>query len=80
MSLTHTPQERAVMLLGMRRTADAFYQQAVVIGNHPFIEFSGLLNEYIKLCEWAHADGIDFTQRNMREKLDCIFSGRLAGK
>ncbi len=75
----------------MSDTADAFYRDAVSIGNHPFIEFAGLMNEYILACRRAHAEGIDFTQCNrhtgnplplhptmsdyINEKLECIFSG-----
>jgi hypothetical protein len=51
-----------------------------------------LMNEYIKICELAHADGIDFTECDthngtdlpmlthqinyINEKLECIFTGR----
>ena len=81
------------MLLRMRKASDAFYQQAVGIRCHPFIEFAGLMNEYIKLCEWTHADGVDFASCNghsgqqlpmpdfskayIDEKLECIFTGRV---
>lgn len=84
-------QEREQALLEMRRTADAFYRSAVKIGNHPFIEFAGLMNEYISACQLAHNEGMDFSQCNVHngkalplkpfmsdyinEKLECIFSG-----
>lgn len=84
-------QEREQALLEMRRTADAFYRSAVKIGNHPFIEFAGLMNEYISACQLAHNEGIDFSQCNIHngnvlplkpfmsdyinEKLECILSG-----
>ncbi|WP_028604490.1 hypothetical protein [Ottowia thiooxydans] len=83
--------EREQALLEMRRTADAFYRSAVKIGNHPFIEFAGLMNEYIAACQLAHKDGVDFSECNVHngknlplkpfmsdyinEKLECIFSG-----
>lgn len=83
--------EREQALLEMRRTADAFYRGAVKIGNHPFIEFAGLMNEYIAACQLAHNDGVDFSECNVHngktlplkpfmsdyinEKLECIFSG-----
>lgn len=35
------------------------------IGNHPFIEFTGLMNEYIVMCENALAQGIDFTETSI---------------
>lgn len=83
--------ERETALKRMGDAADAFYRDAVSIGNHPFIEFAGLMNEYILACQRAHAEGIDFTQCNrhtgnalplhptnsdyINEKLECIFSG-----
>ena len=88
--MTHA--ERATALLQMRDAADAFYSAATRIGNHPFIEFTGLMNEYIKACQSAHARGIDFSECNthsgqdlplenfevayINEKLECIFTGR----
>jgi hypothetical protein len=83
--------ERLVALDRMQDASDAFYRSAVSIGNHPFIEFAGLMNEYITACRAAHRDGIDFTQCNVHngqtlplhpvmsdyinEKLECIFTG-----
>lgn len=90
------PKEREVALRAMDAAATSFYVQAVRCGNHPFIEFTGLIREYIKACEQAHADGIDFTDCSthtgqllpfrrhnwdyIQEKLDCIFDGRVAVK
>lgn len=86
------PAERAVTLRKMREASAAFYTAATQIGNHPFIEFTGLMNEYIKACEQAHEQGIDFSECNthskqdlpmpsymiayVNEKLECIFTGR----
>ena len=83
--------ERLMALSRMQETSDAFYRSAVSIGNPPFIEFAGLMNEYITACRAAHAAGIDFMQCNVHsgqaqplhpvmsdyinEKLECIFSG-----
>lgn len=66
---------------------------SVGIGCHLFIEFTGLLNQYIELCQRARAKEIDFAQCNrhtgskvpmdgrdidyLREKLECIFSGQI---
>lgn len=77
------------MLVGMQDASDAFYYHAVKIGCHPFIEFTGLLNEYINICRAAHAAGIDFTETSVHgsgvlpvkphhvaylsEKLACIY-------
>ena len=83
--------EREQALCAMRASADAFYRSAVQIGVHPFIEFAGLMNEYLQACTQAHAQGIDFSECNrhsgqvlplhpvmsdyINEKLECIFSG-----
>lgn len=80
------------MLHDMRKASAAFYSAAVQIGCHQFIEFTGLINEYISCCEHAHAAGIDFAACNkhagrelpmtpfqvdyVNEKLECIFTGR----
>jgi hypothetical protein len=85
-------EEREVALKEMQKTSDDFYHRAVSINNHPFIEFAGLMNEYIKMCEIAHEKGIDFSDCNthsgqdlpmepyhrnyINEKLECIFTGR----
>lgn len=83
--------EREAALASMTQATDAFYRDAVRIGNHPFIEFAGLMREYINACHQAHEDGIDFSECNrhsgqalplhavmsdyINEKLACIFSG-----
>ncbi|WP_293126879.1 hypothetical protein [Microcoleus sp. bin38.metabat.b11b12b14.051] len=60
-----TPQET---LERMRAASDNFYNEAVRTNCHTFIEFTGLLNEYIKICEENLAVGIDFTQSNAHIK------------
>ena len=76
----------------MLEVVDDFYAQAIMIGNHPFIEFNGLQREYIKCCLNAYEQGIDFTQCNTHtgqvlpmqsyevdyanSKMECIFTGR----
>lgn len=86
------PKERKEALKAMQKTSDNFYVAAVQTKNHPFIEFAGILNEYIKTCEEAHKQGIDFSECNthaqqnlpmadfqinyINEKLECIFTGR----
>ena len=88
-----TPDERAKALEQMHLLVSGFYMQAVRIGNHPFIEFSGLMREYINACRQAHEAGIDFSGCSVhtgeplplrdyqltyiQEKLDCIFCGRI---
>jgi hypothetical protein len=88
-----TPQEREAALLAMDDAINHFYRAAARIGNHPFVEFAGVMTAYAKSCERAHRAGIDFTECNrhagsqlpmegfevdyLTEKLDCIFGGRI---
>ena len=87
-------EEQAVAIMQMREVSKQFYAAAVQIGNHPFIEITGLMNEYIKACQVAHESGIDFSECSahsgqmlpmqtymtayVNEKLECIFTGRIA--
>ena len=88
-----TAAEREVALKGMEEAIATFYRNAVGVGNHPFIEFAGVMTAYVKSCRRAHEDGVDFTECNRHaggelpmesfeltylvEKLDCIFGGRI---
>ena len=88
--LSHEEREEA--LRKMNEASSIFYSLAVRTGVHPFIEFTGLMNEYIKICRNAHNNGIDFSACNthtnsslpmepheidyINEKLECIFTGR----
>lgn len=83
---TYSKEELQVMIKQMRVASSIFYSQATLIGNHAFIEFTGLMNEYIKVCEQAVANGEDFTRANIHtgrpipsymvkyfeEKMSCI--------
>ena len=87
---TMTPEES---LERMRRASNDFYVAAANTNCHAFIEFTGLMNEYIKVCEANLARGIDFRKLNahgseqmtvqpyevhyFNEKLNCIFQGVL---
>ena len=87
----YSEAERARMLVEMRSAVNAFYGAARAIGNHPFIEFAGVMGEYVNACEQAQHLGVDFTQCNthsgmslplpsfmrdyIAEKLECIFTG-----
>ena len=62
---TFSKDEREVMLQMMSDASNRFYAAATRIGHHAFIEFTGLLNEYIKLCRNAHEQGIDFTETDI---------------
>lgn len=88
-----TVDERAAMLDGMARASNLLYRDAVRIGHHPFIEFCGLINEYVKICARAHRQGVDFTESSAHsgkplpvfgheaeyigEKLGCIYGPSL---
>lgn len=77
----------------MTDASNRFYARATRIGCHPFIEFTGLMNEYIKLCRNALERGIDFTETSVHggkalpmqsyerdylsEKLECIYGTSL---
>jgi len=90
--LMSSPQDTNAKIQAMQEAANAFYRDAVRIGNHPFIEFAGLMNEYISACSEADRLGIDFANCNthtgqhlplhahqvdyINEKLQCIFTGR----
>lgn len=89
----YTEAEREEMLRKMRVASSTFYGLAANAGCHAFIEFTGLMNEYIKLCEEAHKRGIDFTLASIHtgralpiephhiaylgEKLACIYGASL---
>jgi len=89
--MSATERERA--LQRMDEAIRRFYSEAVQIGNHPFIEFAGLMTAYSKSCRRAHEDGVDFSECNrhagrelpmeqfeiayLGEKLSCIFGSRI---
>ncbi len=88
----HTRAELKAMIEDMNHVTSWFYRMATQIGNHPFIEFTGLMNEYIRCCEGALANDVDFSECNTHggkelpmtnyqvdytnEKLECIYTGR----
>lgn len=81
------------MLRGMRAVSDQFYAGATRVGCHAFIEFCGLMNEFIKVCHEAEQQGIDWTRSNVHgdthlpfqrhhieylsEKLECIYGVKI---
>ena len=83
-------QELRRMLAGMQQASMVFYGMSTSIGVHPFIEMTGFMNEYIKICGEALAKGIDFADVSIHaggqlpiqtyeaaylgEKFGCIFS------
>lgn len=63
--MTFTREELEEMIGMMADASNRFYARATRIGCHPFIEFAGLMNEYIKLCRNALDQGIDFTETSV---------------
>jgi hypothetical protein len=90
----HTHEELTAMLGRMRKASDDFYGAAMRTECHAFIEFTGLMNEFIRVCEEAVAAGQDFTTCNthsgnplpmkpwhagyLAEKIKCIYGPVLA--
>ena len=58
-------QELREVCRKMRIASSHFYGEAIHTGNHAFIEFTGLMNEYIVMCEASIHKDIDFTQANI---------------
>jgi hypothetical protein len=84
----YTAEERAAILDRMRAVTNQFYLGAVRAGCHAFIEFAGLMGEFIKVCEETEARGAPWVNANghganlvlqqfqvdyVREKLECIY-------
>ena len=85
--------ERELALERMDQTIRRFHSAAIGIGNHPFVEFAGLMTAYLKSCRAAHEQGVDFSECNrhsgsrlpmhgfevdyLADKLDGIFAGYL---
>lgn len=81
-----TNQEK---LQAMDALVEAFYWRAQKIGVHAFIEFCGLMSEYINVCRDAEKSGSGWEYSNthggpplpfkgnhlryLAEKLDCIY-------
>ncbi|NQE37525.1 hypothetical protein [Microcoleus asticus] len=88
--MTLTPEES---LDRMEAAANQFYMLATATDCHAYIEFTGLLREYCKVCRENLARGIDFRELNghrsqrmelqpyelhyFQEKFNCIFQGLL---
>lgn len=95
--MKHQPRmpkkSRDAAIKQMQEASHAFYLAAVRIGVHPFIEFTGLMNEYITVCLQAEASGKrwedasahsgialplqDHNAKYLAEKLDCIYGPTL---
>lgn len=91
-----TTEGREEILKRMKVASTEFYFKAASSGCHAFIEFTGLMNEFIKLCEEAEKQKIDWVHANvhgpiklpfqpyhidyLNEKLECIYGVKLAIK
>jgi len=90
--VNYTEAERSECLRKMSEASNQFYLAARLAGCHAFIEFAGLMNEYITCCDQAHKSGVDFHHLNghgallpmpdhsidyVNEKLECIYGGRV---
>lgn len=84
----YTQKELLDICEGMNSVSDLFYLGAIRTNCHPFIEFTGLMNEYIKISRQAAGAGIDFTQAvplpmqdfealYLAKKLNCILGPAL---
>jgi hypothetical protein len=85
----YTREEMEAMLRKMEAASLQFYEAARRTGCHPFIEFTGFMNEYIKICRDSLNQGVEFPRSNthtglalpmkphqaeyIAEKFDCIF-------
>lgn len=85
----YTDEELDQILDKMQAVSSQFYRGATQTGCHAFIEFCGLMNEFINICRATKAAGQDFTMANthsgislaaqphhidyLLEKLDCIY-------
>lgn len=88
-----TPDGRQEILRKMSNAAREFYCAAASAGCHAFIEFTGLMNEFIKVCQEAEEQKIDWLHANvhgsiklpfqphhiayLNEKLECIYGVKL---
>ncbi len=77
-------KELEVTLQKMEHAAQVFYAHAQQTHFHQFLEFTGFLNEYTKMCRGLLERGVDFVQDTgalkpheaayIGEKFGCIFT------
>ncbi|MEG4572655.1 hypothetical protein QUA56_08115 [Microcoleus sp. N3A4] len=61
-----SPQTPEEILEAMKAASSNYYREAIATNCHTFIEFTGLMNEYIKICERnLKQRGIDFTKSSV---------------
>lgn len=77
---------KKVIIKEMDVIVDLFYTSTMRIGHRPFMEFAGLMKEYVKICRVADSQGIDYVTTEklpirpdqlsyINEKLVGIFRG-----
>ena len=62
--LPDSPQTPKEILEAMKAASNNYYREVIATNCHTFVEFTGLMNEYIKICERNLQQGIDFTKTN----------------
>lgn len=64
--LPDSPQTPGEILVAMKAASNNYYREAIATNCHTFIEFTGLMNEYIKICERnLKQRGVDFTKTSV---------------
>lgn len=64
--LPDSPQTPEEILEAMKIASNNYYREAIATNCHTFIEFTGLINEYIKICERnLKQRGVDFTKTSV---------------
>lgn len=64
--LPDSPQTPEEILEAMKAASNNYYREAIATNCHTFIEFTGLMNEYIKICERnLKQRGVDFTKTSV---------------
>ena len=60
------PQTPEEILVAMKAASQNYYREAIATKCHTFIEFTGLMNEYIKICERnLKQRGLNFTETSI---------------
>ena len=60
--MMYTREEQEKMIRVMKEISTRFYCDAAATGNFQFVQFTGLINEFVKICEETMKAGIDFNE------------------
>lgn len=76
-------QNNDIAIQRMKKIITDFYDQAVHVGVHPFVEFAGMMREYVQMLERLDEEGKcifmnsvrprDYELAYLEDKLECIF-------